>query len=121
MGEYKKAAEIYEKLSKRKDSTPVDVWTNLACCYFYLGMYPEAESAVNDALDNPCKTRLLLHLAHKTKNDVQYAECQRALQQTAEDQLSLASVLYLQNNYQEAIGIYERIIKSNRFSHSSTC
>lgn len=31
-------------MSQQPD-TPADVWGNLACCYFMLGMYTEADSA----------------------------------------------------------------------------
>ena len=36
--------EEYEKLSKKDDINP-DVWVNLACSYFFLGMYPQADDA----------------------------------------------------------------------------
>jgi intraflagellar transport protein 56 len=42
LGDYKKAMSMYEALSHNKNA-PEDVPVNLACCYFYLGMYPEAE------------------------------------------------------------------------------
>lgn len=42
LGDYKKAMSVYEALSHNKNP-PEDVPVNLACCYFYLGMYPEAE------------------------------------------------------------------------------
>ena len=44
LGDYKQAMEEYEKLS-RKDTCNPDVWVNLACCYFFLGMYPQADEA----------------------------------------------------------------------------
>jgi len=38
------SVQEYEGLSQRESCTP-DVWGNLACCYFMLGMYAEADSA----------------------------------------------------------------------------
>jgi hypothetical protein len=29
----------------RRDGCHPDVWANLGCCYFFLGMYPEADEA----------------------------------------------------------------------------
>ena len=29
----------------KKDGCHPDVWTNLACCYFFLGMYPDSDAA----------------------------------------------------------------------------
>lgn len=34
----------YEALTKQPDCNP-DVWVNLACTYFFLGMYTQAEQA----------------------------------------------------------------------------
>lgn len=42
LGDYKRAMTIFEKLSLKTDP-PNDVLVNLACCQFYLGLYPESE------------------------------------------------------------------------------
>ncbi len=34
----------YERLTRREGCHP-EVWVNLACCYFFLGMYQEAANA----------------------------------------------------------------------------
>jgi len=34
----------YHRMTK-KDGCHPDVWTNLACCYFFLGMYPDSDAA----------------------------------------------------------------------------
>lgn len=36
--------EEYEKMTKRDGCNP-EVWINLACCYFFLGMYKESDEA----------------------------------------------------------------------------
>ena len=38
--------KVYETMTKSASCHP-DVWTNLACCYFMLGMYPEAKAAAD--------------------------------------------------------------------------
>lgn len=113
LGDYKRAATIYENLRK-KDHTPSDVLTNLACCYFYLGMYPESQKTLEGATDSKLKTRLLFHLAHKMGNESKLEEYHQMLQDIVEDQLSLASIHYLRAHYQEAIDIYKRILLDNR-------
>lgn len=113
LGDYKRAATIYENLRK-KDYVPPDVSTNLACCYFYLGMYPESQKILEDAADSKLRTRLLFHLAHKMGNESKLMEYHQMLQDVIEDQLSLASIHYLQAHYQEAIDVYKRILLDNR-------
>lgn len=113
LGDYKRAATIYENLRK-KDHVPSDVLTNLACCYFYLGMYPESQKILEDATESKLRTRLLFHLAHKMGNESKLMEYHQMLQDVIEDQLSLASIHYLQTHYQEAIDVYKRILLDNR-------
>ncbi|XP_072760849.1 intraflagellar transport protein 56 [Anoplolepis gracilipes] len=113
LGDYKRAATIYENLRK-KDYVPPNVLTNLACCYFYLGMYPESQKILEDAPSGKLKTRLLFHLAHKMGNESKLMEYHQMLQDVIEDQLSLASIHYLQAHYQEAIDVYKRILLDNR-------
>ncbi|XP_024890724.1 intraflagellar transport protein 56 isoform X2 [Temnothorax curvispinosus] len=113
LGDYKRAATVYENLRK-KDYVPPDVPTNLACCYFYLGMYPESQKILEDAADSKLRTRLLFHLAHKMGNESKLTEYHQMLQDVIEDQLSLASIHYLQAHYQEAIDVYKRILLDNR-------
>ncbi|KAL6441900.1 hypothetical protein ACFW04_002351 [Cataglyphis niger] len=120
LGDYKRAATIYENLRKR-DYVPPDVLTNLACCYFYLGMYPESQKILEDAANSKLKTRLLFHLAHKMGNESKLIEYHQMLQDVIEDQLSLASIHYLQAHYQEAIDVYKRILLDNRKKPAKRC
>ena len=41
----------------------VDIF--LACCFFFLGMYEEADEAAQKADETPLKNRVLFHVAHK--------------------------------------------------------
>uniref|UniRef100_A0A670K4U6 Intraflagellar transport protein 56 n=1 Tax=Podarcis muralis TaxID=64176 RepID=A0A670K4U6_PODMU len=66
LGDYKRALEEYEELTKRSGCNP-DVWVNLACTYFFLGMYTQAEQAALKAPKSRLQNRLLFHLAHKAE------------------------------------------------------
>ncbi|XP_014605358.1 PREDICTED: intraflagellar transport protein 56 [Polistes canadensis] len=113
LGDYKRALTIYQNL-KKKDNILADLITNLACCYFYLGMYPEAHQCLEEAPNSKLKTRLLFHLAHKMGNEAKLLEYHQMLHDVLEDQLSLASIHYLRAHYQEAIDVYKRILLDNR-------
>nr|CAD7578319.1 unnamed protein product [Timema californicum] len=113
LGDYKRAMSVYEALTQTKNP-PADVPTNLACCYFFLGMYPEAQRAVERAPASRLKTRLCFHLAHKLGDEKKLMEYHQQLEDIIEDQLSLASIHYLRSHYQEAIDIYKRILLDNR-------
>ncbi|TGZ50490.1 Tetratricopeptide repeat protein 26 [Temnothorax longispinosus] len=77
-------------------------------------MYPESQKILEDAADSKLRTRLLFHLAHKMGNESKLTEYHQMLQDVIEDQLSLASIHYLQAHYQEAIDVYKRILLDNR-------
>nr|CAD7456217.1 unnamed protein product [Timema tahoe] len=113
LGDYKRAMSVYEALTHTKNP-PADVPTNLACCYFFLGMYPEAQRSVERAPASRLKTRLCFHLAHKLGDEKRLMEYHQQLEDIIEDQLSLASIHYLRSHYQEAIDIYKRILLDNR-------
>ncbi|XP_066963491.1 intraflagellar transport protein 56 [Macrobrachium rosenbergii] len=114
LGDYKRALVEYEKLTKHHKSPQPENWISLACCYFYLGMYPEAEEAAEKAPKSPLRTRLFFHLAHKFNDEKRLMMHHQQLEDVIEDQLSLASIHYLRSHYQEAIDIYKRILLDNR-------
>lgn len=114
LGDYKRATKVYEGL-KNKGNASADLAANLACCYFYLGMYPEALKIVNEAPETRLKTRILFHLSHKMGEEKKLMDYHQMLEDVIEDQLSLASIHYLRSHYQEAIDIYKRVLLENRF------
>lgn len=120
LGDYKRAATIYENLRKREPALP-DLPANLACCYFYLGMYPESQKMLEAAPDSTLKNRLLFHLALKMSNESKLTEYHQMLQDVIEDQLSLASIHYLRAHYQEAIDVYKKILLENRSLSNCLC
>ncbi|XP_069765379.1 intraflagellar transport protein 56 isoform X1 [Narcine bancroftii] len=113
LGDYRRAMEEYETLTKNEDVHP-DVWVNLACTFFFLGMYKEAEEAAMKAPKSRLQNRLLFHLAHKFSDEKRLMNYHQNLQDITEDQLSLASIHYMRSHYQEAIDIYKRILLDNR-------
>ncbi|KAK2544207.1 Ttc26 [Columba livia] len=113
LGDYKRALEEYEALTKQPACNP-DVWVNLACTYFFLGMYTQAEQAALKAPKSRLQNRLLFHLAHKFSDEKKLMSSHQNLQDITEDQLSLASIHYMRSHYQEAIDIYKRILLENR-------
>uniref|UniRef100_A0A2K6CTA5 Intraflagellar transport protein 56 n=1 Tax=Macaca nemestrina TaxID=9545 RepID=A0A2K6CTA5_MACNE len=64
LGDYKRALEEYENATKEENCNS-EVWVNLACTYFFLGMYKQAEAAGFKASKSRLQNRLLFHLAHK--------------------------------------------------------
>ncbi|CAH1243644.1 TTC26 [Branchiostoma lanceolatum] len=119
LGEYKRAMEEFQAMSKRDGCHP-DVWVNLACCNFFLGMYKESDEAAQKSPKSRLQNRLLFHLSHKVSQNSDFNDEKRLmhyhqnLQDIIEDQLSLASIHYLRSHYQEAIDIYKRILLDNR-------
>nr|XP_003318877.3 intraflagellar transport protein 56 isoform X4 [Pan troglodytes] len=66
LGDYKRALEEYENATKEENCNS-EVWVNLACTYFFLGMYKQAEAAGFKASKSRLQNRLLFHLAHKAE------------------------------------------------------
>lgn len=113
LGDYKHAMEEYQKLTAKSGINP-ELWVNLGCCYFFLGMYTEADAAALKAPKGRLQNRLLFHLSHKFNDEKRLMSYHQNLQDIIEDQLSLASIHYLRSHYQEAIDIYKRILLDNR-------
>ncbi|XP_047143283.1 intraflagellar transport protein 56 isoform X2 [Hydra vulgaris] len=112
-GEYERAMKEYQAILKKKNNQP-DVMCNLACCYFMLGMYKEAQQALSNIKKTDLSNRLAFHLSHKFNDESNLMSHHSQLQDVIEDQLSLASIHYLRSHFQEAIDIYKRILLDNR-------
>lgn len=106
-GDYKRALLEYDSI---RNLNRDDVKLNLACTYFYLGMYAESEKNIKDIKatkdKNQLKTRMQFHLSHKFADEKKLMSYHQELEDIVEDQLSLASIHYLRSHYQEAIGKY---------------
>lgn len=88
--------------------------TYLACCLFMLGMYKKAEEVASKGARTPLQIRLLFHVAHKMSDEQRLMNLHQQLQDVLPDQMSLASMHYMRNHYQEAIDIYKRYLLENR-------
>ncbi|KAJ3393901.1 Intraflagellar transport protein 56 [Entophlyctis sp. JEL0112] len=113
LGDYRKAMELYQNMLQDHNCDPL-INLYLACCYFFLGMYKEADEAAQRGPTCKLQNRLLFHLSHKFKDEKRLMGYHQNLQDVIEDQLSLASIHYLRSHYQEAIDIYKRILLENR-------
>ncbi|GFH15618.1 uncharacterized protein HaLaN_11872, partial [Haematococcus lacustris] len=58
--------------------------------------------------------RILFHTAHKLNDEGKLMQYHQQLEETIEDQLSLASIHYQRSHYQEATDIYKRLLLENR-------
>ena len=81
-----------------------------ACCHFYLGDYPAADALLTTLPPSPLAHRLQLHLAVKLNDEPRTVKATAKLTSTTADQVSLASVHYLRNRYQEATDIYKKLL-----------
>lgn len=113
LSDHKKAMETYQSLLLEPKVDPL-VHLYLACCYFFLGMYREADEEAQKGPACKLQNRLLFHLSHKFNDEKRLMGYHQSLQDVIEDQLSLASIHYLRSHYQEAIDIYKRILVENR-------
>eukprot|EP00906_Rhabdomonas_costata_P007860 RCo011231 len=113
LGEYAKAAAVYEEMLEARDADPI-LNIYLACCLFFRGMFKEAGEAAMKGEAVPLQNRLLFHIAHKFNDENMLMQYHQKLQETLEDQLSLASIHFFRNHFQEATDIYKRILLENR-------
>jgi intraflagellar transport protein 56 len=61
------------------------------------------------------QTRLLFHLAFKNKDEEKFGKFRSQLQNNPEDQMCLASMHYMKNQYQDALDIYKQYLVQNRY------
>mmetsp|Transcript_18052 Transcript_18052/g.36730 ORF Transcript_18052/g.36730 Transcript_18052/m.36730 type:complete len:561 (+) Transcript_18052:90-1772(+) len=116
LGKYERAQEVYTDLmSGDYGKCPEEVPLYLACVYYYMQMYPEAQEAANEvAKDSSLKNRVLFHVCHKLGDEHKLMVYHQKLTDTNEDQLSLAAIHYLRGHFQEATDIYKRLLLENR-------
>lgn len=113
MGDFTKAIEVYKEILAMDDSDAAH-HLHLACCYFFNGMYREAEESAHRGPQCSLQNRLLFHIAHKFNDEGKLMVYHQKLQDTIEDQLSLAAIHYFRNHYQEATDVYKRILLQTR-------
>jgi len=113
IGNYKRAEDAYRELLSAHDVGGV-VHLYIACCYFFQQMYEEAEKEAELARDDPLKTRILFHIAHRLGDENKLMAHHQRLQETKLDFLSLAAVHYLRSHHHDATEIYKRLLMEHR-------
>ena len=112
-GDYQKAADTYKEMLAQ-DDTDTQHLLHYACCLYAMGNYKEAEDAALRGPRCSLQNRLLLHVANKFNDESKLMVYHGKLEDTIEDQLSLAAIHYFRNHFQEATDIYKRILLQSR-------
>ncbi|CAF1166853.1 unnamed protein product [Adineta ricciae] len=112
-GDYRRARGEYDNLLKR-DHHDGRIYVYLACCYFMLGNYEQAEQTALKAPESSLQTRLLFHIAHKQNHQDKFQHYQNQLQDDVQNQMCLASMKYMKHEYHQALNIYKRYLLKNR-------
>jgi len=124
LGHHKEALDEYMKLYEKGSTTsgqvPAFVGILVAVCHFMLGQYEDAKNMVlkcrakSDEDHQKLATRILFHTSHKLDEEDQLFSYHSELEDTLENQLSLASIHYMRTHYQEAIDLYKKLLSDNR-------
>lgn len=104
-----KAIEVYKDMLALENSDPIN-YIYLGCCYYMNGAFKEAEECALRGPECPLQVRLMLHITQKTHDEKKLMVYHSKLQDTVEDQLSLAAVQYIRNHFTEAIEAYKPIL-----------
>ena len=113
VGNFRKALDTYQQIMQQ-GSDDQTLYTYQACCLMGLGWFQEAEEKALQGPASPLQTRLLFHLSHRLNDENKLMMYHQKLCDTTPDQLSLASIHYLRNHFQEATDIYKRLLLENR-------
>ena len=110
---FKQAIDAYQTLLDRgSDDQMLHVY--MGCCLERMGWHVEAEERAMKGPACPLQNRLLFHLAHRMNDENKLMMHHQKLADTTLDQLSLASIHFLRNHFQEATDIYKRLLLENR-------
>eukprot|EP00033_Pygsuia_biforma_P003331 GCRY01003650.1.p1 GENE.GCRY01003650.1~~GCRY01003650.1.p1 ORF type:complete len:559 (+),score=151.79 GCRY01003650.1:149-1825(+) len=112
-GSFQNCLEVYDLLLK-KGEDPKTVNTYRAYCYYFLGEHETVLEIMETAPDSREKNLLLFHNAHKMGDERKLMSHHQHLQNSEEDELSLASIHFLRGHFQEAIDIYKRLLIDHR-------
>ena len=120
LGDYKKALDTYQMILDA-GSTDQMIFVYQGCCLLGLGWFAEAEEKSLQGPACPLQNRLLFHIAHRMNDENKLMSHHQKLNDTTLDQLSLASIHYLRNHFQEATDIYKRLLLENRDYTALNC
>ena len=113
LGSYQQAMDAYRSLIEKGSDDPM-LHVYMGCCLERLGWHTEAEEKALQGPACPLHNRLLFHLAHRLNDENKLMMHHQKLADTTLDQLSLASIHFLRNHFQEATDIYKRLLLENR-------
>ena len=113
LGDYGKALDTYQMLLEKGSDDPM-VHVFMGCCLERMQMHQEADERASKGTPGPLQNRLLFHLAHRMNDESKLMMHHQKLADTTLDQLSLASIHFLRNHFQEATDIYKRLLLENR-------
>lgn len=108
----RKSINIYDELLRKTDDKDYHIYK--ACCYYALCLYDDARREALKGAETPLQTRLLFHLAHKKNDEKNLMHYHQKLDESAEDQLTLAAIHYLRGHYEEATEIYKKLLLESR-------
>jgi len=111
--DYRKALDTYQTLIAGGSQDQM-LYVYQGCCLLGLGWFAEAEEKALRGPACPLQNRLLFHIAHRMNDENKLMMHHQKLNDTTLDQLSLASIHYLRNHFQEATDIYKRLLLENR-------
>jgi len=113
LGDFKKALATYQSMIDTGSNDQM-IHVYMGCCLLGLGWHAEAEERALQGSACPLQNRLLFHLAHRLNDESKLMGHHQKLADSTLDQLSLASIHYLRNHFQEATDIYKRLLLENR-------
>ena len=120
LGSYQQAMDAYRSLIEKGSDDPM-LHVYMGCCLERLGWHTEAEEKALQGPACPLHNRLLFHLAHRLNDENKLMMHHQKLADTTLDQLSLASIHFLRNHFQEATDIYKRLLLENRDYTALNC
>mmetsp|Transcript_28146 Transcript_28146/g.43799 ORF Transcript_28146/g.43799 Transcript_28146/m.43799 type:complete len:550 (+) Transcript_28146:161-1810(+) len=116
LGDYEKSQKAYlEVLSGGAGKQPLpEVSLYLACTYYCLHLYKEAEEVALDGPEVALQNRLLYHISQKRNNEGKLKVHHKRLgHDDVDDQLSLAAMKFFKCDYQGSIDILKGILVDN--------
>ncbi len=84
-GEYKKALDLYDELTKRGGDYDRNLHAFKACCLYALCNFKEAKQEASKADESPLKNRLLFQLAQKNGDESELMNYHSTLTNSVED------------------------------------
>ncbi|EGR30631.1 tetratricopeptide repeat protein [Ichthyophthirius multifiliis] len=112
-GDYKKAIQIYDDMTKKPEYNKV-LHVYKACCHYALCNYDEAKREAQKGTECDLQNRLMFHIAHKKSDEKNLMAYHHKLNDTTQDQLCLAAIHFLRSHHEEAVDIYKKLLLENK-------